>query len=670
VEIYGELKNWDKVSELQSLFTRRYASDKGRLIQALCLGGTAAYNRDRMDEAARLMSQAVRECAALRDPDAGSRFYAAQAQHTLGEIAAARMRALPIRPESRNADVKAKTASLKAAVDAYLKVLDYRIVDWALRAAFSLGSSFEDFGAQVYRSPRPAYRSAAERLDREEEAMSSLSAAFARAQQQYLQVLAIARKQNINNRWVGEASARLTGMAVHYLSAQKKAMQDVSQSLQVDAATPEKAIAGKLQQIGRITPYHDQGVKYFEAFFGIAQDYDLDPGPVDTLGGDILASTLSLGCHYRDAADLARAAPIPQGFQPMERFFYQVKLVREGIPRLEDRAIGYFRQGIDFAVKYNLLRSPAYDSLRASLGRAVYVQAKCLDLLSREALVRPPLPPEAGPEQRKTFQEKIETVGYELQDSALEKYRNLVALVTAGQAPETWGELAFARLYQSEPDKWSRTAIQDTSLDVYTGREWTALPALPPSGWPAPGAPEWRPVRKGVMPDLAYPEEAKAAPRFLWCGDRGQGPVVDGVQATYLPWKRVFAQTRFDLPAQVEGLEFLVVGRPDWAILIDQDTVITDTAAAAGWVRGAARDVWPALSSRLKPGPHFLRLAAENAKPADGFGVWVRMRIRCRLPASGPMFPWNRASPDPGYLKSLLERDVPIPNFTNGPEGR
>lgn len=670
VEIFGELQNWDKVAELQSLFTRRYATDKARLIQALCMGGMAAFNRGHQDEAARLMAQVVREFALLKTADATPRFYAAQAQHTLGEIASRRMRDLPIRPGAYDADIKAKTALLKAAVDEYLKVLDYRIVDWAVRAAYSLGQSFEDFGTQVYQAPRKPARSPSEQLDREDDALASLSAAYAKAQQQYLQVLTIGRKQDLNNRWVGEANARLTGMATRYMGYQMKAMAQVPLLLRVDAATPEKAIAGKLQQIARITPYHEQGLKYFMAFFDIAQEYDLDPKLADSLGGAILGSMRSLGGHYLDAADLARSSPFPAGFQPMERFFYQVKLVQEGIPKLEEKAIGYFQQGLEFAAKYNLKRDPLNDSLGQAMGRALFVQAKCLDLLAVEALVHPPIPPEAGPEQRKTYQEKLDNVGYQLQDQATDKYRALVAKVVAGAVPTAWGELAFARLYQIEPDKWTRSGDQDTVLDTYTGKEWLALPSLPAGGWPAPDAPDWKKVRKGVMPRGDYPEEVKAVPRFLWCGDKGQGPKIDTTVASYIPWKQVFAQTAFDLPAQTQGLELEVVARPEWAIMIDNDTVLTNKSGTGPWNKGIAKDVWPALSKKPKPGGHMLRIAARNEKPDEGIGIWVRMRIKCRLPATGAMFPWNQSTPSPAYLKSLLERDIPIPNFTSRPAGR
>jgi TolA-binding protein len=670
VEIAGELKNWEKVAELQSIFTRRYAGDKGRLIQALCMGGMAAFNRGQGEEAARLMSQAVREFAALKTSDPTPRFYAAQAQHTLGEIASRRMRDLAIRPGAYDADVKAKTVLLKAAVEEYLKVLDFRIVDWALRAAYSLGESFEDFGTQVYQAPRKPARNAAEQLDREDDALTALSAAYAKAQQQYLQVLSIGRKQEVNNRWVGEANTRLTGMAMRYMGSQMQAMAAVPQILRVDAGTPERAIAGKLQQIARITPYHEQGLKYFMAFLDIAQEYELDPKLADSLGSSILRSMRALGGHFLDAADLARSAPFPAGFQPMERFFYQVKLVQEGIPKLEQKGIDYLQQGLEFAAKYYLSKDPVHENLRSTLGRALFVQAKCLDLLAQEALVHPPIPPEAGPEQRKTYQEKLDNVGYQLQDLATEKYRALVGKVVAGAVPAEWGEPAFARLYQIEPDRWTRSGEQDTVLDIYTGKEWTALPALPASGWPDAESPEWKKVRKGLMPKGDYPDEVKTAPRFLWCGDKGQGPKIDTAVANYIPWKQVFAQTAFDLPEHTQGLEILAVARPEWAILIDKDTVLTHKSAAGPWSKGVSREVRQAPSKPLQPGRHYLRIAALNAKPDEGFGVWVRLRIRYKLPGSGALFPWNQSVPSPEYLKSLLNREIPIPNFTNHPAGR
>jgi TolA-binding protein len=664
VEIFGEMQNWDKVQELQSLFTRRYATDKARNIQALCMGGTAAFARGRREEAVQLMRKVVSEFAALKTSDPTSRFYAAQAQHTLGEIAGKRMREAAVRSGSFDADLKAKTTLLKAAVDEYLKVLDFRIVDWALRAAYSLGESFEDFGTGVYSGPRKPARTPSDQLDGEEDAMASLSSAYAKAQQQYLQVLSIGRKQEVNNRWVGEANARMVGMATRFEGFQIKAMAQVPLLLKVDGGTPEKAIAGKLQQIGRIAPYHDQSKKYFMAFLDIAQEYELDPKAVDSLGTQILRSMRSLGSHYMAAAEMARSAPFPGGFQPMERFFYQVKLLQEGIPKLEEKGIGFFQEGLDFAGKYNLKKDPMYDSLRLSLGKALFIQAKCLDLLSQEALVRPPIPPEAGPEQRKTYQEKLENVGYQLQDQALEKYRFLIEKVVSGAVPPDWGEMAFARLYQIEPDKWTRSGDQDTVKDVYTGKEWSALAALPAGGWPAKDGPEWKKVRKGVVPKADYPQDVKAVPRFLWCGDKGLGPKIDTTVASYIPWKQVWAQSPFPVPPHVMSMELQVIAQQEWSLLIDKDTVLSHKALNGPWHKGVTRDIWPIISKKIAPGEHFLRIAAQNLKPAEGFGIWARLRIRYKLTGNGAVFPWNQAAVTPEYLKSLLEREIPIPNFT------
>ena len=665
VEIFAEVQNWDKVQELQTLFTRRYATDKTRNIQALCMGGAAALARGRGDESQQLMTKAIAEFAALKTSDPTARFYAAQAQHTLGEIASKKMREAVIRAGSYEADLKAKTTLLKAAVDAYLKVLDYRIVDWALRAAYSLGESFEDFGTGVYASPRKAAKSPADQLDREEDAMASLSAAYAKAQQQYLQVLTIGRKQEVNNRWVGEANGRMVAMAGRYMDYQIKAMAQVPLILRVDAGTPEKAIAGKLQQIGRITPYHDQGLKYFMAFLDIAQEYELDPKAVDSLGANILKSMRALGTHYLDATDLARSAPFPGGFQPMERFFYQVKLLQEGIPKLEEKGLDFFQQGLDFAAKYNLKKDPLYDSLRFSLGRAAFIQAKCLDLLSQEALVKPPIPPEAGPEQRKTYQEKLETVGYQLQDQALEKYHKLIEKVVTGAIPVEWGEMAFARVYQIEPDKWSRSADVDTSLDVFTGKEWSVLAALPAGGWPAKDNADWKKVRKGLVPKADYPDEVKSAPRFLWCGEKGLGPKVDTATANYIPWKQVWAQTPFAVPPNAMGMEVEVVAQQEWSILLDKDTVLTQKALTGPWNKGVKKDVWAQVGKKMSVGEHFLRIVGQNQKPAEGFGVWARLRIKYKLAGNGgAVFPWNQNTPTPEYLKGLLGREIPIPNFS------
>jgi hypothetical protein len=333
--------------------------------------------------------------------------------------------------------------------------------------------------------------------------------------------------------------------------------------------------------------------------------------------------------------------------------------------------VEYFQAGLDFAARYGLARHPMTDSLRAAMGRALFIQARCLDLLATEALTRPPIPPEAGPEQRKAYQEKIETEGYKLQDLAVARFQLLVEKVSKGNAPVEWGRRAFARLYQIEPDQWSRAGEVDTVLEVVSGKDWSALPSLPGGAWPEASSPEWRKVRKGVVPPLAFPDHVKSPFRFMWCGDKGIGPRVDTVASTYIPWKQVWAQTAVTLPPNIQGMDLEVVGAPEWAVLLDADTVLTHKALAAlakPWHQGVARDVYPSLSKRLarsaRGEAHLLRLWAQNQKPDQGFGIWLRLRIRYKLAGSGPVYPWNQETPSADELKQSLEFPLQIPNFT------
>jgi hypothetical protein len=325
----------------------------------------------------------------------------------------------------------------------------------------------------------------------------------------------------------------------------------------------------------------------------------------------------------------------------------------------------YFQAGLDFASKYTLSKDPMVDTLKLDLGRALFVKAKCLDLLSQEALTNPPIPSEAGPEQRKIYSEKLETTGYQLQDQSLEHYHNLIEKVMAGFISTDWGELAFARLYQIEPDKWSHNADTDTSLDIFTGKDWSALSEIPKTSWPDADSPDWKRVRNGVIPKKDYPEDVTAEFRFIWAGEKGQGPRVDSNLAPYRPWKQVWTQVEFNLPDHVQNLELKIVAPQEWSVQIDTLEVLSNKNLNGPWEKGISMDIWPFLSKKIIPGKHFLRIYAQNTKPTEGFGIWARLRMRFRFDATGAVFPWNQGKPTPEYLKSLREQEIPIPNFTN-----
>jgi hypothetical protein len=158
--------------------------------------------------------------------------------------------------------------------------------------------------------------------------------------------------------------------------------------------------------------------------------------------------------------------------------------------------------------------------------------------------------------------------------------------------------------------------------------------------------------------------------RFMWCGDKGAGPRVDTAIASYIPWRQMYAQIPFTLPAQTQGLDLEVVGEHDWAILVDADTVLTHKALKGPWQKGAGGDILPAVAKgkakakRPQGDLRYLRVIAANPRPESGFGIWIRLRIRYKLAGSGPVYPWNQEIPSAETLKRLREVPLEIPNFT------
>ncbi len=451
-EAYMESQNWARVEELQTEFVKRYGTDKQRLIQALCMGGTAAFHQKKYGESADLMRKAIAQFIRLGSDNPGGRYYAAQAQFTLGEIKALDLAKVTFDRGSYEQNLGKKTGALRSALEEYAKVFEFRISDWALRASFSIGELFTQFGEEVYLAARPGTPQAA--LDRETDALSALAAAQEKAVQQYLQVITLARQQEINNQWVERAHSRLVSGTNRFRQGYADSRTQIFRQLAAPVGNMEKAIAVGLERAGYLEVLHAEGIKFFRQFSDSTLRTLVGP-TLDSLGTDVLNGSLRLGRLYFSAAELARSAPIPENFSATERFYYKVKLVQEGIPKLESQGMERFEEGLGLSHDLRL-KLPMTDSLSDELGRTLFVQARCFDLLAREALVAPPIPPGTAQSDLAQFRDRFDDVGMNLQDEAIIRYRSLVEKASQGAIPLVWGEFAWVRLYEVEPDKWSR----------------------------------------------------------------------------------------------------------------------------------------------------------------------------------------------------------------------
>lgn len=482
VEIYAEMQQWNQVSELQAQFQRRYGQDRNRQVQAQCLGGLAAYHQGRIEAARNFFTQAVESYRTQAKRDPQSRVYAAQSQFILGEIAHLASGKTPLREATLDADLETKTRQLKVAAAAYLKVIDFRIAEWALRSAHAMGALFEEYGHDVRQAPKPIAKTPAQGLEHALQTLESVAAAWIQAAENYEQAQAIAVAQGLHNRYSEEAANKAPKLRRSYAMAADSLWMRLDRAWPVQGLPGEKAVAEAMERLAYRAVLATQAVQVGASF-----DKAIDALPADSLIklGDSLETqrpTRSLGLkflhdlgrRYRHVADTVRSATLPT--DSMEAFFFQSQLVRQGLAPIDKEAVQAYDAAFQVAKERRLLQLPWIDSLRLGLGQALYVQAKSCDVLARRALSNPPIPFDAPPAMRKTYEPKFEELGYQLQDAAMAGYKVLIQRAKARQVDTLFAELALMRLFESEPDAWSQ-ANRDTAATATQG------PLMPRKPW-------------------------------------------------------------------------------------------------------------------------------------------------------------------------------------------
>jgi TolA-binding protein len=460
VEIRSEMQQWEKVTDLQNQFQRRYGNDRNRAVQAACLGGLAAYHQNHNDEAKKRLSSAVEIFKNQSKKDAQSRVYAAQSQFTMGEILHQDVIKLPLRDVSFNADLDLKTTRLKYAAAEYLKVIDYRIAEWALRAAHALGLLFENYGRDIYQATWFIGKTPAKTLERAVQNLETEGAAWVEAVDHYSQAEAIAQKQGVHDRYSQEAATKPPFLRSVYVKAMDNLWINLPKIWPIAGLPGEKAVSEnmeKLTYLGVLVTQADQVSLGFEknrtapTDTSLIKSIDLDSAwPTQTLALRLL---VNLGHQYRSLIDTVRSVKRPN--DSMEAFFFQIKLIREGLAPLEKEELQVYEAGIQIVKDRKLLASVWADSLKSGFGEFLFRRARSYDLLGHRALANPPINVNAPTATKHTFETKFEELGYQLQDQAFANYKDMVNRAKSGQIDLLYAELALIRLFESQPDAWS-----------------------------------------------------------------------------------------------------------------------------------------------------------------------------------------------------------------------
>ncbi len=648
VEAYGALKDWDKVAELEREFAQRYGGDKSRLVQALSMGGLTAGQRGQKDQARGLSQKALAEFAQLSSPDATARYYAAQAHQTLGDLEAARMRDLPLRPSALESDLNAKRAALRAAVEEYLAAMELKIVDGVIQAGTGMGEAFRTYGDEAYAALRRPGAVPADRAAAEAAALSERASAYSRAADQYLRVLTVAREQKVNNRAIQTARTALRRLMGRTLAGLNDLDSALAAAYPFRQGTVEEALSLRLARAQKTYQAYQENLEWIAGDFPPARVEAWDSATADTVGGEILGRVLAQGRMFQAVVDTAEAAPIPAGYDSVQTFFYLAKLQQDLLPSVAARAADVFTAGLRFADSAGLAGQPATRVLRAALGRSLFATAHAFDMLADRALSHPPIPAGLPDAQRKTFQKKFEQIGYALRDKGVEAHRALVSSAVQGLASPAWAARSFAALMRVEPDRWTSPG-RDTVQTFQTGAGWkvclkfTVASDCPDSAWgPVVPAAKGDSTASKRNPGIWIrapegPKNAASAP-------------IPMVFAAPLPWSEDPDSVQMECAATAP-VHFRLGGDslPPYAAPTTAERQFTLSPRAGNL---------PPIE--FKQG--VLLALTMKARP-DTAAVLFRMRVFGRVGAGEIVFPWNHQRVSQAALDSLQSLPFPAPNF-------
>lgn len=474
-ELYGKIKDWESVSRVTQIFSSRFGNDEERIIQALCMDGVALYMRNRNDEAINRLENAIATYGKMKNPGPMNSFYAAKAQYTIAEIRHNAMNTIVLgRPRERyNKQLSEKSDLLDDAVKAYTRVIKIGIMEWTTRSLFQIGQAYEDFATGIFSQDRPSGLSIDSRIAFELGIAEAVEKFFIEKALYYHErnvKLGIAEK--IEDRFILQSRGKLTllpGIAAeNYL-----ALAEIARTSRVtDHLDGFALIAGKLQVFQKIAPFQEKAIMLFLKCLEMGTTYQEFNDYYKQASTTITAISFSVGETYADVVSIARDAPIPDGFDDYERFVYKIKLLKQ-VEAYEKQAIDNYLKTIRIAESYKVSGKNVKDS-EERIGRILFNQGRCYDLLCSNAFFYPPFPRNIGVTEQEEYKARFEELGLKFQEKAFDIYKSLIDLAEKSYASGEYVTHAYVRLYQNNPEQYGiRERLSDTAT-IFCDSLWRA----------------------------------------------------------------------------------------------------------------------------------------------------------------------------------------------------
>jgi len=465
-ELYGKIKDWESVSRVTQIFSNRFGNDEERIIQALCMNGIALYMRNRNDEAISGLENAIATYGKMKNPGPMNSFYAAKAQYTIAEIRHTAMNTIVLgRPRERyNKQLSEKSDLLDDAVKAYTRVITIGITEWTTRSLFQIGQAYEDFATGIFSQDRPSGLSIDSRIAFELGIAEAVEKFFIeKALYFHERNVKLGIEKKIEDRFILLSRGKLTllpGIAAeNYL-----ALVEIARTSQGnDYLDGFALIANKLQVFQKIAPFQEKAIMLFLKCLEMGTTYQEFNDYYKQASTTITAISFSVGETYADVVSIARDAPIPEGFDDYERFVYKIKLLKQ-VEAYEKQAVDNYLKTIRIAEAYRLSGKNVNDA-KERIGRILFNQGRCYDLLCANAFFYHPFPRNIGVAEQEEYKARFEELGLKFQEKAFDIYKSLIDFADKSYASGEYVTHAYVRLYQNHPEQYGiRERLSDTTI--------------------------------------------------------------------------------------------------------------------------------------------------------------------------------------------------------------
>ncbi len=652
-ELYGRVKDWEAVTRVNTLFTQRYGGDTDRAVQAQCMVGIALYMQDKTGDALNQLQRAITTYERLKNPSTANKFYAARAQFTIAEIYHEQQNNITLKlpRSSYQKHLREKSTLLDKAVEAYSSVIPYNISEWTTRTIFQIGQTYEDFAMGVFEQQRP------EDLDIEQSL--SLELGIAQAVEEYFvehalhyheQNVQLGLKENIEDKHIVNSKKKLTYLPYmagdNYLSLVEIAGK-ANEGADLEGVA---LIAKKLRSLQRVAPFQERAIELFLKALELGSKYRETNTFYEKASSLITGTSFTVGKTYAEVVDIAREAPIPEGFDPYDRFVYKTKLLKQ-IENYEDNALTNYLKGLKIAEAYSLT-DPFVEQSKTHIAELLYQRGRSYDLLFLQSFTSPPFPSGTSQEEQNEYRARFEEIGLRFQDQALDIYRSIIDYAQNNYARGEFVNHAYVRLYQNYPREFGVEHESIVKKSISTGSKWKVTPDSS-AHWQRLNFDDvsWKAADKSSIDDsikiIGFPDSAQVHPMWFY-PQSGSTP------------SRLFFRRVFYLSEPPHEARLYVAANTFATVYLNGDLLDIDSAsAAAAWHRAR---VWE-LTGQLRRGKNVLALFVENYTKQD-FSAFPYLDLTISQKTYLPRFPGTQET----IPREIVEEDAwvfpDVPNFS------